>query len=1076
MSENTKQTYCIDSEVYKEYHNFTSVVKAFKMEAVPVPETQVWLDKNDVNGGIKTYDQIIKYAKLAREVVIAYYFDTFFDSVKMDSSVITKLVSMVSTGENKRTIEKVASSCWESIHNTIKCGFTTNAEMWNFICNGLNDEGVLKLLLPYCSKFDNCTVDELYAKLKYACNYIVENKKLSMSVFKDEFTSVSFIFSIGEKVSFKVGSVGYRALVENVMVFANNSAIFGSNTELANDLVDFIGIDMSFVSNTFNYKISQSYVDNYNKLVATVNQRINEYNQANKTKLSNLKRMGKLPSSADSCVTECNNILNDGGLVDVVHKIEHTISAVEPKVNAMLDIMKNESSSIYMACKKERLSYILGCESKTTISSLYKEYVLSENPRYPAETSKKYTARIKELNEQPCSISIVSTLLGIDASAKLAAILSDNLSRCKEGIAKVNNSINGTFGTTKVIPTLDDVKVLLQEMSSEACALRRNVNMFYFDDTPLAEHFEFHQYVSDIVSEVESIPHMTNLIRSYVTTNTLNGRRYVYTADRVGFMSGLSETKCKENGNFLFRIDNDMYIGVAPYGSNIDINDMLIDKNSTCKFYASMKWDAIKQLPKKYLAKSYVVDGKNWITDEIKLYASMATKDDRDGYSASNPDFFTRLINYYKECLMHDNYDISSYKDGTEYSSIKDFAKEVNEVILYKEYKNVDFSKLMTHVKNGSMYLYKITCRDMKTTHKGKLNNSVLWFYAATDPSTMNDARIQLSFGRTGFNLVEAETTDMYATHPAGTFVKNKTNEGGRTFKYDLFKDRSKYRNKYTVTFTITLNKDVKNASALNDQVMYDIEHGKFTHVIGLDRGERNLVHLTVKELKTSKIVYTKSLNVVNGVDYRQLLDDVNNADKRKQKTWGTRQRCDKLMAGFCSYAVHEVVYLALKYNAVIAMENLTNAFCKQRKSMCRYSVYSMFRNALIKKLNAMYCDKNDFSSVLNAYQFTNGETKDELNRKQNGIIFYVDPSYTSNNDVTTGFITNFITAKYDTNEQARETIDQFDSISFDKDMNAIVINRDGIDMYMKGPRMIYANKMKTETSLEKLQKQFARI
>lgn len=1060
MNTDKQNTYGIDNIVYDNYHAYTSITKTFKYELELHPDTRKFMEECGEIASIKETDRNIKLAKIAKAVVIASKLDTWLSGIKLDTSVITKIVSMWSAGNPKKDIINEAKTAWTNLRVGLSSKlFNTNKTMWQYVSEMMNDKSIKNLLIPFCAEYKHCSVDEMYDSVVAACRHIIETQRTTW--LQLDFEQTVFMLGTDKKNSFKVGSLGYRALVENTEIFAKN-------TKLASELVDVPNLDLSMVSNTFDFQLTQNYINAYNNVVAVSNQAINEYNQTNKVRLPRLKYLYKLPGSADDSNDITPSITNDKELFDSVDEIKNIMDVAEKNIRECIPVLIKHPEEIFFAETHETLSDVLDCETRSTVTSLLHEYIEANTARLPAETKKQYETRLKQLKEMPCDIAFLSKLLQMDVASSLVEYITKNLNTYHDCLNDLGNINPDDFDDeSKRIPTsdYDDVKMKLQKLCSAAAAIRQTVKMFQFDDTPMGENATFDNMVNQTMDELEPITCITSNIQRYAIKNMDAGNTFPYTANRPTFMGGISESKCADNGNFLFRIDGDMYFGIVPNSGRIDVEDLLTAEDSTCKFYACMKFDATKQLAKKYFSKSYFSStDKYWITDEIRMYAQMDSKQ-RSERIKTDINLKNSLITYFKECLLHDNHNISCYKDASEYKTLAAFYEDVTEKEYTCEYKNVDYAKLMSYVHSGQMYLGKITSRDMKSTHKGKLDNSVLWFLAATNPDTMNDHRIQLSLGKV--QLVEAENKTTYPTHPAGTFVKHKTKEGGRTFKYDLIKGRSHHRDKFTISFTYTLNPFAKDAHyALNETVLKDIYDGKFKYCLSLDRGERNFAYLTVRELHSAKIVYHESLNVVNGVDYHALISELEKKDLNAQKTWGTRQKGNHMMDGWVSGAVNRTVQVAMKYNAVIAMENLTLQFCRNRKSVCRFSVYSRFKNALITKLSCMYNSKTDFGQVLNAYQFTSGSTKDEDNKCQNGILFFVNPKYTSNNDVSTGFISQFIKAKHDTNAQAKEAVEQCSNIRFDDQLNTLAITINGIDLYMAGSRMIYANKSRVKSDL----------
>ena len=121
-------------------------------------------------------------------------------------------------------------------------------------------------------------------------------------------------------------------------------------------------------------------------------------------------------------------------------------------------------------------------------------------------------------------------------------------------------------------------------------------------------------------------------------------------------------------------------------------------------------------------------------------------------------------------------------------------------------------------------------------------------------------------------------------------------------------------------------------------------------HIIGIDRGERNLVYVSVIDLK-GRIVEQKSYNIVNNYDYQKKLVEQENIRDKARKSWKEVGKVKDLKEGYLSMVIHEIAEMVIKYNAIIAMEDLNYGFKRGRFKIER-QVYQKFENMLISKLN----------------------------------------------------------------------------------------------------------------------------
>lgn len=234
----------------------------------------------------------------------------------------------------------------------------------------------------------------------------------------------------------------------------------------------------------------------------------------------------------------------------------------------------------------------------------------------------------------------------------------------------------------------------------------------------------------------------------------------------------------------------------------------------------------------------------------------------------------------------------------------------------------------------------------------------------------------------------------------------------------------------------ITINFKANKTSFINDRILQYIAKEKDLHVIGIDRGERNLIYVSVIDT-CGNIVEQKSFNIVNGYDYQIKLKQHEGARQIARKEWKEIGKIKEIKEGYLSLVIHEISKMVIKYNAIIAMEDLSYGFKKGRFKVER-QVYQKFETMLINKLN--YLVFKDISitengGLLKGYQLTYIPDKLKNVGHQCGCIFYVPAAYTSKIDPTTGFV-NIFKFKDLTVDAKREFIKKFDSIRYDSDKN----------------------------------------
>lgn len=202
-------------------------------------------------------------------------------------------------------------------------------------------------------------------------------------------------------------------------------------------------------------------------------------------------------------------------------------------------------------------------------------------------------------------------------------------------------------------------------------------------------------------------------------------------------------------------------------------------------------------------------------------------------------------------------------------------------------------------------------------------------------------------------------------------------------------------------------------------------------HVIGIDRGERNLLYVVVID-KNGNICEQISLNQIGNINYHNLLDEREEDRQKQRENWKTIEGIKDLKQGYLSQAVRIIADLMVKYKAIVVLENLNLGFMRGRQKVEK-SVYQQFEKMLIEKLNYLVDKKADPTQpggALKAYQLTNKfESFREL-RGQCGFLFYIPAWNTSKIDPSTGFV-NMLNPRYESVEKSKDYIGKFEAIRY---------------------------------------------
>ncbi len=337
------------------------------------------------------------------------------------------------------------------------------------------------------------------------------------------------------------------------------------------------------------------------------------------------------------------------------------------------------------------------------------------------------------------------------------------------------------------------------------------------------------------------------------------------------------------------------------------------------------------------------------------------------------------------------------------------------------------------------LYLFKITNKDLSyaETHekglrktRGTDNLHTLYFKALMSG---NQSVFDIGSGAIFFREKKINYTDeqMRNGHHH-EMLKDK-------FNYPIISNKRYAFDKFQFHLSISINYNADKNKDINPMVNAYLKESDSTHIIGIDRGERHLLYLSLIDLQ-GNIVEQYSLNEIvneyNGNTYRtnyhDLLNVIENKREEARRNWMEIENIKELKEGYMSQVIHKIAQLMVKYNAIVVLEDLNMGFMRGRQKVEK-QVYQKFEKMLIDKLNYLVdkqCDAAELGGVLNAYQFTNKFESFQKLGKQSGFLFYIPAWNTSKMDPTTGFV-NLLDTHYENMEKAKAFFGKFKSIRY---------------------------------------------
>ncbi|WP_291403424.1 type V CRISPR-associated protein Cas12a/Cpf1 [Daejeonella sp.] len=410
------------------------------------------------------------------------------------------------------------------------------------------------------------------------------------------------------------------------------------------------------------------------------------------------------------------------------------------------------------------------------------------------------------------------------------------------------------------------------------------------------------------------------------------------------------------------------------------------------------------------------------------------------------------IINNLKQTILslHRVPKSQTYKD-INFKIFTEPIKVIEDLTNEKSFSYFPISKIefedVTNRSNNPLFLFKISNKDLsfsdsldnglrKLQKRGKDNLHTLYFKALMQG---NQNIYDIGTAEIFYRKASISPKNII-THKVNRPINAKnplTPEAKNTYEYDLIKDKRFTEDKFQFHLSIIQNyKEPKKPNKdINQTVLEYLKNNPEVKIIGLDRGERHLVYLTLIDQK-GNILKQESLNVIkvdkHETHYHTLLHNKELERDKARKNWGTIENIKDLKEGYISQVVHKIATMMVVENAIVVMEDLNFGF-KRGRFKVEKQIYQKLEKMLIDKLNYLVLKNKqaqELGGLYSALQLTNKFESFQKMGKQSGFIFYVPAWNTSKIDPTTGFVNYFFT-KYENVEKAKSFFEKFDSIRF---------------------------------------------
>ena len=448
------------------------------------------------------------------------------------------------------------------------------------------------------------------------------------------------------------------------------------------------------------------------------------------------------------------------------------------------------------------------------------------------------------------------------------------------------------------------------------------------------------------------------------------------------------------------------------------------------------------------------------------------------------------------------------FKSTECYNGIDEFYKEVTEQGYSVSFVNIPEVSVEKLVDEGKIFLFQIWNKDFSPHSSGIPNKFTLYWKALFEPQNLADVVFKLNgeaelflrkqaiphkvthsagsklLNKTIVTDIDQNNKAVRQTIPAEIYQELYEHVNGRKSKTDLSKESCEYldqypvfnwqtgmpisnavnklivknapfdivkdkrftENKYSFHVPITINfKSPDKPAMFNDRVLEYLKDNPNVNIIGLDRGENNLIYLVLMNQR-GEILKQQSLNLLNGVDYHSKLDMREKERDSARKSWKAIGQIKDLKNGYLSGVIYEIARMMVKYNAIVVMEDLNSGF-KRGRIKIEKQIYQKFEKALIDKLNYLvFKDEKDLKApggLLSGLQLAGKFDSFKRLGKQCGFIFYVPAGFTSKIDPFTGFVNIFDFKDCTGAESIKGFFENFESIRYVADKDAFAFEFD---------------------------------
>ena len=910
--------------------------------------------------------------------------------------------------------------------------------------------------------------DVLYNK--YQSNALKSFNKFALYFegFQKNRSNIYSAEPISSGVPYRLVHDNFPKFLANIEVFENIKTTYPEIIEQATTELKFYlsGITVEEIFNVeyYNKLLTQDGIDFFNQIIGGVvenkkhkcrgiNEIVNSYNKEGFKSATNKKALTMIPlfrqilSDRESLSYIPQQIESENQLIEVIEQYYTHMTNFEYNgktvniLNALYDLTSNigefNTNCIYISSKSlADISVKLFGKWNVVKENLYK-HALDSYGDLSVEKNKKQVEAY--MDKDAYSISEVSFDDKHDISMYFFEVKDfiDEVTVYWQNFRKKcdkqckHNFINNVEGIGIVKNFLDAILKIQHRYSTLVVSTENDLDM------------DFYNKFLPLYAELENVFVVYGSVRNFLTKKPSDTKKFKLNFGVPSLGNGWDQNKEQANKTILLFKDGLSYLGI------MNAKDMPVIKESDEELPSSYKKmvykllaDPAKDFPHTFFSKkgieiynpsSYILEGR-----EQGKYKKGKTFDKK---------FMIDFIDFYKDAVSRHpiwNKFNFVYSPTDSYKDIGAFFREVSKQAYKIRFTNISEQQINDYVEKGQLFLFQIYNKDYNKESHGRKNLHTLYWENLFSQENLRDLVLKLNGQAELFYRPESIKTPII--HKVGSKMLNRRDKSGMPIPEDIYRSLYLYYNrkktekeltadekayighvvvkdvsheivkdkrfttpKFFFHVPITFNVNADGNEHINDQVMEYLKDNPDINIIGIDRGERHLIYLTLINQR-GEILKQKTFNIVGNFNYHAKLEQRECERDNARKSWQSIGKIKDLKEGFLSAVIHEVAVMMVENNAIVVLEDLNFGFKRGRYKVER-QVYQKFEKMLIDKLNYLsFKDRkvDEEGGILRGYQLAQKFKSFQRLGKQSGFLFYIPAAYTSKIDPVTGFVNLF--------------------------------------------------------------------